>query len=188
MKRTAQIDIERHATRIAQRMRARASRGSFDGLSTKNNHTYMRRCTRTDKQSGTNLIYTRDVAHHTSGWFKNPLFERCRHLSISPLSTTQLVAADGNAIIREIDRDMTKLWLDAFFKDNIRLVWAESPKSPEGRMAQVWHWRLFCDEHWKPIHPKGEVYSTELTKAGWRSASQVLEEDGIVVESSLYPG
>jgi hypothetical protein len=37
---------------------------------------------------------------------------------------------------------------------------------------------LFCDAQWQPILPRKEVYTREFTEAGWRSASQVLAEDG----------
>src|SRR5262249_14385874 len=45
-----------------------------------------------------------------------------------------------------------------------------------GRKLDVWHYRLFCDPGWQPIKPRGEVYSRELTEAGWKSYSDLSEE------------
>lgn len=90
------------------------------------------------RPSGSQLIYSRDVGHHTSGWFKNPDYERCRHLSISYL-------------------------------------WTEPPFTEQGKRDGVWHFRVFCDQGWQPLMPRGEVYSRELTERGWRSFSEVRE-------------
>ena len=30
-----------------------------------------------------------------------------------------------------------------------------------------------CDEAWKPIMPRGEVYSTQFTERGWKSFSEI---------------
>jgi hypothetical protein len=37
----------------------------------------------------------------------------------------------------------------------------------------VWHYRLFADPSWAAIVPRGEVYSTELTEAGYLSFSEL---------------
>lgn len=42
----------------------------------------------------------------------------------------------------------------------------------------VQHWRLFADEHWNPILPRGEVYSSKFTEIGWKSASEIFELTG----------
>lgn len=73
--------------------------------------------------------------------------------------------------------------LHAFFGDAVRYAWFESPKTPEGRRSEVRHWRVFCDQAWQPILPRGEVYSRELTERGWKSASEL----GVVIESPLVP-
>lgn len=39
--------------------------------------------------------------------------------------------------------------------------------------ATVHHYRLFCDKAWKPILPRGEVYSKDWTPADWKSWSDV---------------
>jgi hypothetical protein len=74
----------------------------------------------------------------------------------------------------------------AFFGEHVRLLWAESPKSLEGRRVGVWHWRLFCNERWEPIHPRGEVYSTELTEIGWQSWSE--RQTHIITAPEMDPG
>lgn len=128
---------------------------------------------------GTNLIFTRDVGHHTSGWFRNPDYERCLHLS-----TSALPRAIWTPDTPDLDAALQTAWVHAFFKDDVRYVWAESPKSAQGKQLGVWHWRLFCDEHWTPIMPRGEVYSSEFTELGWRSASEM----GVEIVSPLVPG
>jgi hypothetical protein len=188
MKRTEQLDLEAHAARVAKKMREKAAKGLFLGnFDSEKQLLYIRKCTRSDPASGAKLIFSRDGGHHSSGWFKNPDYERCLHLSISPLHVTGLVDVRG-APLRELDREMNRLWVNAFFGGHIDKVWAESPKSAIGKSAQVWHWRLFCDSKWEPILPRKEVYSREFIELGWRSASQVLEEDGVEIVSSLYPG
>lgn len=168
-----QDDLER----IASRMRKIATHGEFNGRMSQIDSPYFRACTRT--VFGTNLIYTRDSGHHTSGWFKNPLYERCLHLSTSPVAAV-LWTPDTP----DLDRKLRDGWIKAFFGDDVRYVWAESPKSRQGRAAGVWHWRLFCDEHWVPILPIGEVYSLDFTEKGWQSTSEL----GITIESPLTPG
>ena len=129
----------------------------------------LERCKAYHATTGTLLIFTRDSGHHTSGWWKNPQYERCWHLSISfrdPLTQRQ----------RDKDIALTERWTTAFFHDNKRYLWAEPPYSKYGRLHGVWHYRVFCDEAWQPIIPKGEVYSKEFTEAGWLSYSDLQHE------------
>jgi hypothetical protein len=158
------MNLEEHCARVAANMRAVAETGTFDGRITPLNQLYLHLCRRLDSHTNTLLIFTRDTGHHTSGWFKNPDYERCLHLSLSPVPTS-LWTPRG----RDLDRTVRDAWLAAFFGEHVRLLWAESPKSLEGWRVGVWHWRLFCNERWEPVHPRGEVYSTELTEAGWKS-------------------
>lgn len=114
------------------------------------------------------IIYTRDVGHHESGWWKNPEYERCLHLSIS-------YRTDGawNGVPVPHDKKQSALFAEAFFDESRRLCWIEGPYSPEGRVRDVWHYRVFCDPSWTPILPRGEVYSRDLTEAGWKSFSDI---------------
>jgi hypothetical protein len=162
---------------IAYEMRRTAARGAVDGTDASYRSRYFRHCRRV--VLGTSLIFTRDTGHHTSGWFRNPDYERCLHLSTSPAPS-----AIWTPNTPDLDEGLRAAWVRAFFGDDVRYVWAESPKTQQGRQLGVWHWRLFCDEHWTPIMPRGEVYSSEFTELGWRSASEL----GIYIESPLVPG
>jgi len=115
---------------------------------------------------------------HSSGWFKNPDYERCYHLSLSP-APIEIWTPD----VRELNENLRNEFLKAFFGEHVDKVWMESPKSPEGKAEGVTHYRVFCDENWIPIIPRKEVYSTEFTELCWKSASEL----GIQIESNLKP-
>ncbi len=119
--------------------------------------------------TGTLIIFTRDLGHHTSGWWKNPDYERCCHLSLSFVDPLTLRP-------RSRDVRLTKEWVELFFGSNARSLWCEPPYSPDGQRVDVWHYRLFCDPSWAPILPRGEVYSKDWTPAGWKSWSDVQHE------------
>lgn len=171
---------EAHFGRVSNRMRREAALGEFEGRLDQTRQTdYLKRCSRRDWETGTALVYTRDVRHHTSGWFKNPDYERCLHLSMHPIG--DIAVGPG---VRELDADTRARWLEAFFREHVRLAWKESAKTERGRELAVQHWRVFCDSTWAPILPRGEVYGTELTEKGWKSSSEL----GIVIESPLVPG
>jgi hypothetical protein len=114
------------------------------------------------------LLFTFDVGYHTSGWWKNPDYERCFHLSIASLAAI----LDTDAI-PELDDATRQRWVKAFFPDTTRLLWVEPPYTVFGMRAQAYHYRLFTDENGVPLLPRGEVYSRELTEAGWKSFSEV---------------
>lgn len=176
---------------IAGRLRRRASRGAFDGRTTHENMQYLQDVRRLHPRTGTQMIFTRDTGHHASGWFRNPEYERCLHLSLSPIGRLleahpQARLADG-VVLGEHRLEYQRAWARAFFGDELRFAWVESAKSTVGRFHEVLHWRVFCDEAWRPIVPKGEVYSSELTEAGWRSASHVFAEEGIEIVSTVDP-
>lgn len=108
------------------------------------------------------IVFTRDTGYHSSGWWKNPDYERCWHLSIS------FRGGNEKKALREIVHNL--------FSPYQRLIWVEPPYSKEGKSVDVWHYRLFCDENWQPIMPKGEVYSTQFTEHGWKSFSELQYE------------
>lgn len=152
---------------IAQWMRVNAMRsGTYDGLATESNRWLMRSCTARHLPSGTLLIFTRDAGMHSSGWWKNPDYERCWHLSLS--FHDPITGEDGPK-----DARLTDEWLEAFYGDDCRYAWAEPPYSPDGKKADVWHYRVFCDPSWAAILPRGEVYSKEFTERGWMSFSEL---------------
>lgn len=108
---------------------------------------------------GGTVIFTKEVGYHSSGWWKNPEYERCWHLSIS------FRGGNEKKALREI--------IDNLFKPYQNLIWVEPPYSKEGKSLDVWHYRLFCDINWHPIKPKGEVYSTQFTERNWKSFSEL---------------
>jgi len=108
------------------------------------------------------VVFTKEEGYHSGGWWKNPDNERCWHLSISFRGGNERKAA--NEII---------LYL---FQPYQRLIWVEPPYSKEGKSLDVWHYRLFCDENWHPILPKGEVYNTHFTEKGWKSFTELQYE------------
>lgn len=111
------------------------------------------------------IIYTRDIGHHTSGWWKNPDYERCYHLSISFVTPDLSKLPFNKALGLKI--------AEAFFDQHAPKLWLEGPYSPEGKARDVWHYRLFADEQWNPIQPRGEVYSKDQTPKDWKSFSEV---------------
>jgi hypothetical protein len=108
------------------------------------------------------VIYSRDTGHHSSGWWKNPDYERCYHLSLS---------FEGGH-----NRKTAERWCKALFGDNVSKLWIEPPFSPAGLAREVWHYRLFCDAAWQPLVPRGEVYSKDWTPADWKSWSDIHGE------------
>lgn len=158
---------------LAGNMAWTASRGLFNGLLTAYNRDYIRLCTRI--AFGTKLIFSRDSGHHSSGWFKNPDYERCLHLSLSPAPR-----AIWTPQTPDLDEKLKKRWLRAFFGDSLRYAWAESAKTKQGKSLGVEHWRVFCDTSWDPILPRKEVYSKDFTDVGWKSASEM----GVVIETA----
>jgi hypothetical protein len=175
IRRVATLDRAAHLARVAAEMRAVAATSAWNGRPSYANDAYLRRCTRVDLTTGAAIIFSRDYGMHTSGWLKNPDYERCEHLSLSP--APRLVTVPGRGV-PELDRRTVAEWVRAFFGD-AREVLAESPKTPDGKRLGVWHWRRFCTETWEPFQPRGEVYSTEWTELGWRSASEVIAPEGM---------
>lgn len=120
--------------------------------------------------NGSRLILTRDIGHHSSGWWKNPDYERCLHLSLSfrdPLT----------GAVRPKDDELTDQWIDLILGPTKNLIWAEPPYSPEGKKNETWHYRVFYAPGWvAPILPRGEVYSKDWTPAGWLSFSDLQEK------------
>jgi hypothetical protein len=105
------------------------------------------------------VIFTKESGYHTGGWWKNPEYERCWHLSTSFKGGSE---KKGLAQIIEYLFGAHRLWL-----------WVEPPCTTEGKSMDVWHYRLFCDVNWQPIKPRGEVYNTEFTERGWKSFSEL---------------
>jgi len=130
---------------------------------------YLNHAKRIHQETGTCLLFTRDVGYHTSGFLKNPDYERCYHLSISFWDSLRLVPCP-----RPFEPKLARLWVKAFFCDSSRFIWEESQR--RDNPSEVRHYRVFCDLSWQPILPRKEVYSKEFTEAGWKSWSDIHEE------------
>lgn len=123
------------------------------------------------------LLASRDVGHHTSGWWKNPDYERCEHLSLSMWDA----AKDRTPI--PFDAWIAERIVEWFFRPASRLVWMESPTTDGGKAVGAHHYRVFCDDRWQPILPRGEVYTREFTAAGWQSWSDVQAAKAAALEA-----
>jgi hypothetical protein len=165
---------------VAEKLLKSSMLGEFNGMMTSGAAYYLESCKAFHAASGTLLIYTRDTGHHTSGWFKNPEFERCLHLSMSFREPFDMRKP------RQHDWTLAAEWCELFFGESKRMAWQEGPKSDVGINLEVEHWRVFCNENWQPIHPKGEVYSLEFTKKGWKSWSEL--HPNLPEPSSLHAG
>lgn len=150
---------------LAKTHRELAKRGTWEG---QGQTPYFDACRVMNPFRGIGTIFTRDVGYHTSGWFKNPDFERCEHLTVSYFDPESLMPLAQ-------DHTLTMRIAKAIFFPNIKLALIETPHFQAGRERDVWHYRVFCDERWQPVKPQGEVYSTEFTEKGWKSFSEVRD-------------
>lgn len=139
-----------------QRIFKTAQRGVYEGKTVTG---YLENCSWFLERYDCIIIFTRDVGYHSCGWWKNPDYERCYHLSIS------FPAGWNSRKARHV--------VDGLFRWDKRLLWCEPPYSAEGKRAGVYHYRLFCDENWNPIKPRGEVYNRQFTELGWKSYSEL---------------
>ena len=125
----------------------------------------VQRCRGLHVPSGSMVVYTRDAGMHTCGWWKNPDYNQCLHLSLSfidPITRQR----------RDRDKRMSDEWVELFFGNNKRLLWVESPFSEDGKKLDVWHYRLFVSPDFSaPILPRKEVYSRDFIPKGWQSWS-----------------
>lgn len=143
--------------------------GDGDSLA---NKVLMADCTSGHIPSGSIVLFTRDKGMHDCGWWKNPDYNQCLHLSLS-------FRDPATGKYRSKDQEMTDKWLEVFYGPLQRLMWAERPYYPEGKQADCWHYRVFFDPTWSaPILPRGEVYSKKWTPANWMSHSELMASLG----------
>lgn len=174
MNKSQQAAFDAWLKTMVQSHRDVAATGTWDG---KVITAYYNACRKVHTLRGVSSVMTRDVGYHSSGWWKNPDYERCMHLSLSFFDpSTMLPMRHDHAMAAKI--------VKAMFFPHAKFVWTEPPYSTTGRMHDVYHYRLFCNEHWQAIKPRGEVYSKELTDAGWKSFSDVQEA---VAETGVNP-
>lgn len=149
--------------------RLRAQRRFYDGTNLPANMALMQLCAHLyaiNPEVSARMIYTRDIGHHSGGWWKNPAYERCVHLSVS-------FCVNPTDAPLPFDRKEAEKIALAFFGDDCAKAWVEPPVTPEGIKCGVYHYRLFCDEGWQPIMPHGEVYSKDDTPPRWKSFSEI---------------
>lgn len=139
-----------------RRIKAAANRGIWDG---KDRTQYFEDCRWLLQRYPCTIIYTKEYGYHTGGWWKNPDYERCWHLSIA------FAGGKEKKALSDI--------LKYIFGHYQSLIWIEPPYTEEGKTLDVWHYRLFCDDNWNPIKPRGEVYNTQFTERGWKSFSEL---------------
>lgn len=166
------INLAQPDSAVVAAMRIAAAKMIYDGRNTPAARRHIGRCTRYHAPTETLLLYTRDSGMHSSGWWKNPDYDRCLHLSLSFGAFEH-----GQFYGRPHDRKMARKWAELFFGDEVRLLWIEPPFSPEGKVRDVYHYRLFCDKGWQPIKPRGEVYDRSWTPEGWKSWSDLHGAD-----------
>jgi hypothetical protein len=149
-----------------------SSTPAYTGFGTAADRATIARCRAMFKHGpelAASIVFTRDQGMHTSGWWKNPDYERCEHLSLA------FWAPDSRRTPRPQDHHLARLWCLALFgAERCRYLWVEPPYSPEGIERDVYHYRLFLAPDWRlPMLPRGEVYSREFTEAGWKSWSDL---------------
>jgi len=146
---------------------AAASTGFYMGLiRDARDKAYIDGCRQVDYRNGILLLFSRDVGHHSNGWWKNPDYERCWHLSVSFFDPQTLEP-------RQFDSRLAWRYARLMFGDDTRWCWIEPPFSAEGKLRGVHHYRVFADEDWQPMKPRGEVYTKDFTEAGWKSFSEI---------------
>lgn len=139
-----------------KRIKYAATKGLWNGR----DHTaYFESCRWLLERFPATVLYTRESGYHSGDWWKNPDYERCWHLSVSFRSGAE----------RKALNDI----LDNLFGEYKKWLWVEPPYSEQGKSINVWHYRLFCDESWQSIKPRGEVYNTHFTEVGWKSYSEL---------------
>ena len=154
---------------LAPYARLVAKRRVFDGKMTSANMRVIRTCTHKVRyRQGllASVTFTRDIGHNSGGWWKNPDYERCLHLSIAFVEELP----HGRIPFQKKEGEITAR---AFFGDDVGLSWFEGAHSEEGKACGVGHYRLFCDPGWNPFKPRGEVYNTDWTPKDWKSFSDL---------------
>ena len=152
---------------IVNRAKIMAEQGTSDG--TPKSSYYISFCKWHDLIASATMIFTRDIDMHLSGWWKNPDYNQCYHLSLS-------FRDRETGLPKQKDKLLTRMYAQAFFPNNTNWLWSEPPFTPNGKLQDVWHYRLFCNEQWQPTYPRGEVYTKKFTEKGWKSFSELQDK------------
>ena len=145
-------------------MEAQAAKGIYNGRMEETGE-YLMCCRWFLKKFGALCIYTHDLGMHDCGWWKNPDYNECMHLS---LSFRSLLLSER----LPKDNKHTKHIIQLIFREDKKFLWCESPASIGGKRSDVWHYRMFI-KNGKPIMPRSEVYSKKFTEIGWKSFSEL---------------
>ena len=151
----------------------RAERIVWDGRAGPRGMRIIRDCThrvRLSRDLGASIVFTKEKGYHSGGWWKNPDYERCFHLSIGFLEAPFAFPQPNSVPFQKSEGETIAR---AFFGDDVKLSWFEPPYSEKGKLLGVGHYRLFCDRGWQPFKPRGEVYNTDWTPEGWQSFSDL---------------
>jgi len=166
-------ELLNHMQKLALVMRERAFKYPvYDGKISTRGTMLLAALREVDPVTNTTIIFSRDSGMHNVGWWKNPEYNSCLHLSVS--AAPPIIYMPGVAKA-ELDKKTSFRWVKAFFGEHSKWVWHEGPYSRNGKRYSVHHYRLFCDakNNWEPLLPKGEVYSKLNTELGWKSFSEI---------------
>lgn len=119
--------FEQEIATIASTLQHRAKRVVLYGTEVGEEQAQVGRCFMLHRGTATRVLFTRDAGMHTSGWMRNPDYERCLHLSLSPAPMEPETLAS--------QEEIEVFWVRAFFGDTRRWTWMEGPKSVEGKRA-----------------------------------------------------
>jgi hypothetical protein len=174
------------ARQVLGRMRKVAVRHPWTGdQKVHRRHSWLTRAL-TDPTLSTFVLFTFDVGHHASGWFRNSDYDRCFHLSVSH---PDLSGPPGTRLC-DVTVEEIRAWAIAAFGEDRRLSWFEPryaaskyirerarglihfddqeepirdlrwlPPGSDSSGSEICHVRLFVDRHGQPIQPRGEVYN-----------------------------
>ena len=152
-------------TSVVNHLKIAALKGIYTGTYTPQNNVYLDDCKAiyTDIDFEHQLVFSRDFGMHDCGWWKNPDYNQCLHLSLS------FQDFHGNPL--DHNHKKADEWLELLFGESKNLLWIEPPFSEHGKDLDIYHYRVFTDRNWQPIMPRKEVYSKDFTPAGWLSYS-----------------
>ena len=155
---------------IAQARLTAASSVPYTGFGTMADKITITRCKHIfehNRELSALILFTRDEGMHASGWWKNPDYERCEHLSLSFWDAQHKLPIQH-------DHKLARVWCAGLWGDNVRYLWIEPPYSAPGKTSDVYHYRLFLAPDWRlPILPRKEVYTKHFTELGWKSWSDI---------------
>jgi hypothetical protein len=179
--RVAATEPDKHMLQAASAARLKAaSQPPYTGFGTAQDQLTIMACRQIYKHTpelAATVLFTRDEGMHASGWWKNPDYERCEHLSLSFYDMSHRPRAQDHARAR--------LWCLALFgAERVRYLWVEPPFSPDGKTRDVYHYRLFLAPDWRlPVLPRKEVYTKMFTELGWKSWSDVQGDEPTQMET-----